>query len=169
MVHAGGLDELSAVNVRGEVAAVADIHPLLVFIAVLSLWRWLEARFIAGRGYHNLLDRPRDAPFRTAIGYAVATEVFLVFLAGSADRVDVLFGLPYVPITALFPLAVGLLLVFVAYGLPYVPQIWAYRVIVIVGPFIAAFLAYRVCVELQSGELVEHERERAEVAARSGA
>jgi hypothetical protein len=54
----------------------------------------------------------------------------------------------------------------VLFGLPYIPQIWAYRVLVIVGPLIAALLAYRVCVELQSGELVEHERERAEQAAR---
>jgi ubiquinol-cytochrome c reductase cytochrome b subunit len=117
----------------------------LVFFAFLYLWPWLEARFIAGHGYHNLLDRPRDAPLRTAIGYAIATEIFLVFLAGSADRVDVLFGLPYIP------------------------QIWAYRVLVIVGPFLAALLAYRVCIELQRGELVEHERERAEHDARAAA
>jgi len=117
----------------------------LAFFGFLYLWPWLERRFLGDHGYHNLLDRPRDAPLRTAIGYAVATEVFLVFLAGSADRVDVLFGLPYVP------------------------QIWAYRVLVIVGPFIAALLAYRVCVELQRGELVESERSRAELAARSRA
>ena len=117
----------------------------LVFFGFLYLWPWLERRFLGERGYHNLLDRPRDAPLRTAIGYAVATEVFLVFLAGSADRVDVLFGLPYIP------------------------QIWAYRVLVIVGPFIAALLAYRVCVELQRGERVERERSRAELAARSRA
>ncbi|HSC50545.1 MAG TPA: cytochrome b N-terminal domain-containing protein [Gaiellaceae bacterium] len=115
----------------------------LAFFGFLYLWPWLERRFLGVRGYHNLLDRPRDAPVRTAIGYAVATEVFLVFLAGSADRVDVLFSLPYVP------------------------QIWAYRVLVIVGPFIAGLLAYRVCVELQRGERVEHERKRAEHAARA--
>jgi hypothetical protein len=40
---------------------------------------------------------------------------------------------------------------------------------VIVGPFLAALLAYRVCVELQRGEVVAHERERAELAARSQA
>ena len=114
----------------------------LAFFGFLYLWPWLERRFLGERGYHNLLDRPRDAPLRTAIGYAVATEVFLVFLAGSADRVDVLFGLPYIP------------------------QIWAYRVLVIVGPLVAGFLAYRVCVELQRGERVEHERKRAEQAAR---
>jgi quinol---cytochrome-c reductase cytochrome b subunit len=115
------------------------------FFGFLYLWPWLERRFLGVHGYHNLLERPREAPLRTAIGYAVAIEVFLVFLAGSADRVDVLFGLPYVS------------------------QIWAYRVLVIVGPFVAALIAYRVCVELQRGEVVERERERAELAARSQA
>jgi len=118
----------------------------LVFFAFLYLWPFLERRFVTrDYGYHNLLDRPRDAPLRTAIGMAVLTEVFLVFLAGSADRVDVFFGLPYVP------------------------QVWAYRVLVLVGPVLAALLAHRVCVELQRGERVEHERKRAERLARGRA
>ena len=113
----------------------------LVFFGFLYLWPWLERRLTGDYAYHNLLDRPRDAPMRTAIGYAIAIEIFLVFLAGSADRADVLFGLPYVP------------------------QIWAYRVLVIAGPFLAGAIAYRVCVELQRGERVEHERKAAEHAA----
>jgi hypothetical protein len=64
--------------------------------------------------------------------------VFLVFLAGSADRVDVLFGLDYVH------------------------QIWAYRFIVVIVPLIVAAIAYRVCIELQRGERVEHDRASAE-------
>ena len=113
----------------------------LVFFGFLYLWPWLERRYTGDYGYHNLLDRPRDAPMRTAIGYAIAIEIFLVFLAGSADRADVLFGLPYVP------------------------QIWAYRVLVIAGPFLAGAIAYRVCVELQRGERVAHDRKAAEHAA----
>ena len=110
-----------------------------VFFTFLYLWPFLERRFVShDYGYHNLLDRPRDAPLRTAIGMAVLTEVFLVFLAGSADRVDVFFGLPYVP------------------------QVWAYRVLVFVGPVLAALLAYRTCIELQRGERVEHRRKLAE-------
>jgi quinol---cytochrome-c reductase cytochrome b subunit len=118
----------------------------LVFFAFLYLWPFIERRFVThDYGYHNLLDRPRDAPWRTAIGMAVLTEVFLVFLAGSADRVDVFFGLPYVP------------------------QVWAYRVLVFVGPVLAALLAYGACVELQRGERVERQRKRAEAAARGHA
>ena len=118
----------------------------LVFFGFLYLWPFLERRYVThDYGYHNLLDRPRDAPLRTAIGMAVLTEVFLVFLAGSADRVDVFFGLPYVP------------------------QVWAYRVLVFVGPVFAALLAHRVCVELQRGERVEHQRKLAERLARERA
>jgi ubiquinol-cytochrome c reductase cytochrome b subunit len=115
----------------------------LVFFAFLYLWPWLERRLTRDDAYHNLLDRPRDAPLRTAIGYAVMSLVFLVFLAGSADRVDVMFGLSYSA------------------------QIWLYRVLFFAGPVIAALLAYRTCVELQRGESLERRRKLAERAARA--
>ena len=115
----------------------------LAFFGFLFLWPWLERKLRGASGYHNLLDRPRDAPARTAIGMAVMTFAFLVLLAGSADRVTVLFGLPYVS------------------------QIWAYRILVWVLPPLVGLLAYRVCVELQRGEQVEQERRRAEHLARA--
>ena len=115
----------------------------LVFFAFLYLWPWLERRLTRDDAYHNLLERPRDAPLRTAIGYAVMSLVFLVFLAGSADRVDVMFGLSYSA------------------------QIWLYRVLFFAGPVIAALLAYRTCVELQRGEQLHRRRKLAERAART--
>jgi ubiquinol-cytochrome c reductase cytochrome b subunit len=115
----------------------------VIFFAFLYLWPWLERRLTRDDAYHNLLDRPRDAPLRTAIGYAVMTLVFLVFLAGSADRVDVMFGLSYNA------------------------QIWVYRVLFFAGPVIAALLAHRTCVELQRGERLERRRKLAERAART--
>jgi ubiquinol-cytochrome c reductase cytochrome b subunit len=118
--------------------------PLAVFV-FLYLWPGLERRFAGDVAFHNLLDRPRDAPLRTAVGFCVLTWVFLVFIAGSADRVDVLFGLSYST------------------------QIWIYRVLVFVAPPVAALAAYWVCRELQAGELVEHERQHAEREARAAA
>ena len=111
--------------------------PLLIF-AFLYAWPWLERRFSGDYGYHNLLDRPRDAPWRTAIGMMTLTWVFLVFVAGSSDRVYVLFDIPYIP------------------------QIWAYRVLALVGPPIAGLITFWVCSELQKGELVERRRKLAE-------
>jgi quinol---cytochrome-c reductase cytochrome b subunit len=118
--------------------------PVVVF-AFLYLWPWLERKVTGDDAFHNLLDRPRDAPVRTALGFGVLTGVLLVFLAGASDRV------------------------FVTFGLSYGWQIWFYRVAVLVGPPAAAFIAYRVCLELQAGDRTECERRRAVEEARADA
>ena len=79
------------------------LFPLIVVGALLS-WPWLEGRVTGDYAFHNVLERPRDRPWRTAIGAAFLTWVILIFIVGSADRVYVLLGIPYVG------------------------QIWAYRV-----------------------------------------
>ncbi len=111
--------------------------PLLVFLLLL-LWPALERRASGDRRFHNLLDRPRDAPWRTAVGAAILAWVFVIFLAGSADRVFVLFGSSYVA------------------------QIWVYRVLVWVVPFVVLFATKRICDDLRLKERIEAERERAE-------
>jgi len=69
-------------------------YPALTF-GVLFAWPWIE-RFATGDGReHHLLDRPRDAPWRTAFGAAFFTWVLVPFLAGSADRVFVGLDIPY--------------------------------------------------------------------------
>jgi ubiquinol-cytochrome c reductase cytochrome b subunit len=117
------------------------LFPLVAF-AFAYLWPVLERRFAGDYGYHNLLDRPRDAPWRTAIGAAVYSWISLVFIAGSLDRVTVMFDLSYTG------------------------QIWAFRVLVWVVPLVVGSIAYRVCIELQRGEVVERERKLAEAEAR---
>src|SRR3954451_8557996 len=46
------------------------VFPLVVF-GFLILWPWLERLFSRDRAFHNVLDRPRDAPVRTGIGIAM--------------------------------------------------------------------------------------------------
>jgi ubiquinol-cytochrome c reductase cytochrome b subunit len=116
------------------------LFPLIVF-GILLAWPALERRFKGDRGFHNLLDRPRDAPLRTAFGAALVTWVFVIFLAGASDRVFVLLGLSYEW------------------------QITVYRVLVFVGPVLAFFLTKRICEELQKGEVVDQRRKRAEAPA----
>ena len=116
--------------------------PLVVF-GFLYLWPWLERRFGGDVAYHNLLDRPRDAAWRSAIGMGILTWTSFVFFAGASDRVDVLFGLSYSA------------------------QIRAYRVLVWVLPIVVGAITYRVCIELRRGELVQGERKRAEAEARA--
>jgi ubiquinol-cytochrome c reductase cytochrome b subunit len=66
----------------------------LVVLGVLGAFPWIERRLSGDRRVHNLADRPRDAPTRTAFGVAFLTWVFLVFVFGAADRLFVLWGLP---------------------------------------------------------------------------
>ncbi|HSB39550.1 MAG TPA: cytochrome bc complex cytochrome b subunit [Gaiellaceae bacterium] len=119
------------------------LFPLVVLV-FLYLWPWLERKLgWEGDGYHNLLQRPRDAPGRTAVGWAMLTWVTLVFVAGGADRVDVMFDVPYTE------------------------QIWIFRVLVFVGPALAAIVAYRSCIELGRAERSDRERRQAEHEARA--
>jgi ubiquinol-cytochrome c reductase cytochrome b subunit len=46
---------------------------------------WLERRLTGDDSDHHLLDRPRDAPMRTAAGAASITFVAILFLGGAQD------------------------------------------------------------------------------------
>jgi hypothetical protein len=70
------------------------------------------------------------------------TWVVLVFLAGGADRVFILFGASYID------------------------QIWVYRVIVFVFPVVFGVAAWRMCRTLQASEKVVAARDEAETEAR---
>ncbi|HET8742497.1 MAG TPA: hypothetical protein VFM41_07730, partial [Gaiella sp.] len=117
--------------------------PALVF-GVIALWPWLERAVTRDPRPHNLLDRPSEAPVRTAFGCGLLTFVLVPFLAGSADRVDVFLGLDYQR------------------------QIYVYRVLVFVAPIVVAILVYRLLVGLRRADEIEADRERALAEPRSG-
>jgi ubiquinol-cytochrome c reductase cytochrome b subunit len=104
------------------------LFPLVVML-VLVLWPLAERKVTGDHAFHNLLERPRDNPWRTALGVAFLTWVFLVFTSGSADRVTVYLGIDYAT------------------------QIWIYRVLVFVGPAIAFVVTKRICRELVAAEV----------------
>jgi len=68
--------------------------PLFVF-AVLFAWPAIERRITGDVLRHDLLDRPRDRPVRTAIGAAFLSWVVIVFAVGSTDRIFFRLGIPY--------------------------------------------------------------------------
>jgi ubiquinol-cytochrome c reductase cytochrome b subunit len=111
-----------------------------VVFTLLGAWPFLEARLTRDRRVHNVLDRPRDAPNRTAFGVALMIWVVLIFIAGSADRAEVFFGVPYVG------------------------QIWVYRVLVWVAPVIGFVITRRVCRELQRVDRLNLQEEQEEEA-----
>ncbi len=60
------------------------VLPGLTF-AALYVWPFLEARLTHDHEPHELLDRPRNRPLRTAFGSAVLTFYIVLFGAGSQD------------------------------------------------------------------------------------
>ena len=100
------------------------LFPLLVF-AFLFLWPTIERRRLGDDEFHNLLDRPRDVPWRTAVGAAVFSFVSIVFLAGAMDRVAV------------------------SVGVPYTWQVWIFRAGLVVVPAIVFVATKRICSELR--------------------
>ena len=71
------------------------IIPGIIFTGLLIV-PWIERHFTKDDREHHLLDRPRDAPHRTAAGAAAITFVTILFLGGSqdviADTIDVSIG-----------------------------------------------------------------------------
>jgi ubiquinol-cytochrome c reductase cytochrome b subunit len=104
------------------------LFPMLIF-GLLYAWPWLDRRFISRESAkHELLDRPRDNPTRTALAVAVLAWVVTVFTAGSADRVYYQFGIPYTGV------------------------IWFYRGAFFVMPVVVFFLTRAICRQLKRSE-----------------
>ena len=98
--------------------------PGLTF-AGLYLWPFLEARLTKDREPHNLLNLPRDAPVRTAIGAAALAFYTLLFFAGANDILAVQFRVAPESITN------------------------AFRVLLFVLPAIVFLVTRKVCRDLQ--------------------
>jgi ubiquinol-cytochrome c reductase cytochrome b subunit len=120
------------------------LFPGIVF-GTLFAWPSIERRVSGDRARHNLLDRPRDVRWRTATATAFLSWLFLIFLAGSADRAYVLFGWSYET------------------------QLQVYRVLVFVLPPTVFWLTLKVCDELRRNEEVVRNRHEAETEARAAA
>jgi ubiquinol-cytochrome c reductase cytochrome b subunit len=100
-----------------------------VFFAGILLWPFIERRLTGDRAEHHLLDRPRDAPWRTGLGVGVLAFAGVLTLAGSNDVLSVFFSVPVETITRSF------------------------RVAVLVLPPVAGYVAYRVARDLREREL----------------
>lgn len=81
---------------------------------LLYAWPWLERWRTGDRGFHQVLERPRDRPGRVAVG-AGALTFFAILLVAAAD--DIIARLLAIPVTGILrtlqilvltmPLAVG--------------------------------------------------------------
>jgi ubiquinol-cytochrome c reductase cytochrome b subunit len=114
------------------VFAVALIMGLV--FTVMILYPTIEKKLTKDHGHHNLLQRPRDVPVRTAIG-AMAISFYLVLtLACVNDIIALQFNVSLNATT------------------------WFFRIGLLVIPPLAYFATYRICVGLQRADraVLEH-------------
>lgn len=113
----------------------------VVLLGVLAAYPFIEAYATGDKGEHHVLDRPRNAPFRTAFGVSLLTAFFVLVLAGSNDLIATHFRLSLNDIT------------------------WTLRVLVFVAPAIAFVVTKRLCLALarKDRELVLHGHETSRV------
>jgi ubiquinol-cytochrome c reductase cytochrome b subunit len=96
-----------------------------VIFAGLFVVPWVERRLTGDRAEHHLLDRPRDAPGRTATGAAAIFFVTVLFLGGSQDVIAGTFNMPIPTLTTIL------------------------QVLAIVGPPITWFVTFHLCRALR--------------------
>ena len=114
--------------------------PMIVgvgFLVVVALYPFIEAWVTGDKREHHVLDRPRNAPTRTAIGAAGVTFYAVLWAGASTDLIatNFLMSMNHV-LTAL-------------------------QIMLIIGPFIAFIITKRVCLSLQrkDREIALHGRE----------
>jgi ubiquinol-cytochrome c reductase cytochrome b subunit len=81
-----------------NVIAPTQLLPGVIF-TLLALYPFLEAKLTGDKGYHNILDRPRDKPVRTAIGTMCITFYVVLLIAGGNDIIASIFHLSINEIT----------------------------------------------------------------------
>jgi ubiquinol-cytochrome c reductase cytochrome b subunit len=147
----GWLDGALRIMPSWEIVGFGHMIPNVFFPAillpgitfgVLQMWPFIEAKLTHDNVDHQLLDRPRDKPKRTAFGAAVFSFYFVLF---GASATDVLANY----------LSISLNVV-----------LTAFRFLAIIVPLIVYPVAYKICLELRSVPTAG-QRKRANVVLRS--
>jgi len=128
-VHAGGVTW--AWNI---------LLPMIVgvgFLAVVALYPFLEAWVTGDKREHHVLDRPRNAPTRTAIGAAGVTFYAALWAGASTDLIATNFKMSMNNVLT------------------------SIQILLIVAPIIAFIITKRICLSLQrkDREIALHGRE----------
>ncbi|WP_415654084.1 cytochrome b, partial [Saccharomonospora xinjiangensis] len=106
----------------------AVVLPLVLF-TVVALYPFVEGRLTKStRRHHNLAQRPRDVPARTALGVMGIAFYVILLLMGIDDVISLVFQVSVDRI------------------------VWIGRVAVFVVPPLAYWLTYRWCLRLQSAD-----------------
>jgi ubiquinol-cytochrome c reductase cytochrome b subunit len=132
------------VAVFGYVLPFGVLVPLvvsLVFLALVAAYPFLEAWVTGDKREHHVLDRPRNAPTRTAIGAAGVTFYAVLWAGASTDLIAINFQMSLNQVLTTM------------------------QILLLVGPVIAYWVTKRTCLSLQrkDREMVLHGRETGRV------
>ncbi len=130
----------------GHTIPFVILFPAVLFPGIcfnlFYVWPFVEAKVTGDNAEHNLLDRPRDKPRRTAIGVASLAFFFTLFAASSTDVLANYFKISLNEV------------------------LWFFRFAVFVVPAAAGVFAYYLCREM-SGVPGIGRRKRAVIITRS--
>jgi ubiquinol-cytochrome c reductase cytochrome b subunit len=116
-----------------------------VLFAFLFAYPWLERMFTRDRAEHHLLDRPRDHPFRTALGMGVITLFAVLLLSGGQD---VYAQHLHISLTT---------------------ALWTGRILLVTAPIVVLLVTWKICHDLRRAGPPESELEAEPPIASSGA
>jgi ubiquinol-cytochrome c reductase cytochrome b subunit len=105
--------------------------PLTIVLGGAALWPFFEQWATGDRSPHNINDRPRNAPVRTATGVAAMTFYGVLWAEGANDVIADKLQVPLYTIT------------------------WIARVLVFVGPALGYYITKRICLGLQRKDAQE--------------
>ncbi|MEV4460049.1 ubiquinol-cytochrome c reductase cytochrome b subunit [Microbispora sp. NPDC049633] len=126
------------INFLGHTVTLSVLIPALVPLGIvmtgLALYPFLEQWVTGDRREHHVCDRPRNNPHRTSIGIAGITFYGILWLLGANDEISANFHIDLYTTT------------------------WFGRIAVFVGPAIAYWITYRMCLGLQrkDAEVLSH-------------
>ena len=132
------------ISVFDYVIPMGVMVPLIVsllFLALVAVYPFIENWVTKDKREHHVLDRPRNAPTRTAIGAAGVTFYAVLWAGASTDL-----------IATNFQMSLNQVLL-------------AMQIMLLIGPGIAYFVTKRACIALQNKdrEVVLHGRETGRV------
>ncbi|GAB5902204.1 MULTISPECIES: cytochrome bc1 complex cytochrome b subunit [Mycobacteroides] len=105
-----------------------------VVFGLLTMYPFIEKKLTGDDAHHNLLQRPRDAPVRTAIGAAAISFYMILTLAAMNDIIALKFHISLNATT------------------------WIGRIGMVILPIVVYYLAYRWAIGLQRSDraVLEH-------------
>ncbi|MEV6785483.1 cytochrome bc complex cytochrome b subunit [Streptomyces sp. NPDC051098] len=112
----------------GHTLALGVLVPLIAFalyLGVIAVYPFIESWITGDDREHHILDRPRNAPTRTALGVAWSVGYIVMLIGGGNDIVATHFDLSLNHVT------------------------WFVRIALFAGPVVAFIVTKRICLALQ--------------------